>query len=81
MFTCQQEFIRFYQDKSSDLFSAYLEQALRLFSQQKNFFQHQWKNYHQLFSDPAVWQQMMLKTSTSSVSAANKKPNKKNPAL
>lgn len=47
-----QEFIRFYNEKSQDMFSQYLEQAMRVFMKQRDFFQNQWLTYHKLFLDP-----------------------------
>lgn len=37
-----QDFIRFYHEKSQNLFSRYLEQAMDLFIQQKGFFNNKW---------------------------------------
>lgn len=37
-----QDFIRFYHEKSQNLFSRYLEQAMDLFIQQKGFLNNQW---------------------------------------
>jgi len=43
-----QDFIRFYHEKSQTLFSQYLEQAMQLFIQQKEFYQQQWQSYQDL---------------------------------
>jgi len=51
-----QDFIRFYHEKSQTIFSQYLEQSMRFFIQQKEFFKNQWQSYQTLFSDPALMQ-------------------------
>ena len=50
-----QDFIRFYTNKpTNNLLSDYLEQAMQLFTQQKDFFQEQWLSYQKFFSDPVM---------------------------
>lgn len=58
-----QEFIRFYQEKSQNIFSKYLEQAMSLFSQQESFLKNQWQTYEELFSNPVFVQLLKKKTS------------------
>ncbi|VVC76961.1 hypothetical protein AQUSIP_22880 [Aquicella siphonis] len=56
-----QDLIRSYHEKSQNLFSRYLEQAMHLFLDQKQFFQHQWMAYQQLLSNPELLQQLVKK--------------------
>lgn len=44
-----QELIRFYNEKSQDMLTGYLEQAMHLFLQQKDFFEAQWELYQSLY--------------------------------
>lgn len=53
-----QDFIRFYQEKSQDVFSRYLEQVMKIFLQQRSFITNQWQSYQKLF-DPESLQQFM----------------------
>lgn len=47
-----QDFIRLYHEKSHSFLSGYLEEALKLFTQQKSFYQNQWETYQNLLLDP-----------------------------
>ena len=47
-----QDFIRFYHEKSQNIFSQYLEQAMDLFIRQKSFLQNQWETYQKLLVNP-----------------------------
>ena len=47
-----QDFIRFYHEKSQDLFSQYLEQSMRMFNQQKAFYDKQITTYQALLQPP-----------------------------
>lgn len=51
-------FIRFHPEKSNQPLSQYLEQAMNFFSQQREFFETQWKSYQQ-FVDPLFLQNVM----------------------
>lgn len=45
-----EEFIRFYNEKSHSLLNRYLEEALNVFVQQKDFLKQQWSEYESFFS-------------------------------
>lgn len=47
-----QDFIRFYPEKSQNVFTEYLEQAMQLFIHQKDFVRHQWQAYQDLLAKP-----------------------------
>lgn len=49
-----QDFIRFYHEKSQNMLSQYLEESMRLFHQQKEFYTQQWAAYQQLVQPPQV---------------------------
>lgn len=53
-----QDLIRFYHEKSQTILSQYLEQTMRLFSEQKDFFKNQWASSQKLFFDPSLLQQI-----------------------
>jgi polyhydroxyalkanoate synthesis repressor PhaR len=44
-----QNFIRFYHDKSQDVFSKYLEEMMGLFVQQREMVSNQWETYQAMF--------------------------------
>jgi len=46
-----QDFIRFYQQKSQNLLSQYLEQTMNMFMQQKDFFKKQWQEYEKFVDE------------------------------
>lgn len=52
-----QDFIRFYHEKSQSLLTKYLEQALDMFMQQKDFMNNQWSSYQKALSDPTFLEQ------------------------
>lgn len=54
-----EDFIRFYHEKSQNLITQYLEQAIKLFSKQKELLQSQWEVYEKLLADPTFMQQAM----------------------
>lgn len=49
-----QDFIRFYHEKSQNLFTEYLEQAMNLYIHQKDFLKKQWQSYQTLIADPSI---------------------------
>jgi polyhydroxyalkanoate synthesis repressor PhaR len=55
-----QDLIRFYHEKSQHLFTQYLEQAMSLFMQQRNFFQHQWLTYNKIFANPDLLEKALM---------------------
>lgn len=46
-----QDFIRFYHEKSQSALGEYLEQAMSLYIQQKEFFKTQWESYEKLLKE------------------------------
>ena len=69
-----QDFIRFYHEKSQNIFSQYLEQAMHSFMQQRKFLQHQWSTYQKLLGDSAL---DALSKKPATVSTKRKTPPKK----
>jgi len=71
-----QDFIRFYHEKSPHTFSQYLEQALKLFIDQKKFFQNQWLAYQALLTNPSLLQQALKKEPLKKKKAKERGPKK-----
>lgn len=65
-----QDFIRVYNEKSHSMLSCYLEEALSMFTQQKDFFKKQWSEYQAFFMSP-------ITPSEADVSKAKQKRTKK----
>lgn len=54
-----QDFIRAYHEKSQDLFSNYLQEAMELFKKQKDMLALQWKTYENFLLTPSVFEQAL----------------------
>ena len=70
-----QDFIRFYHEKSQNIFSQYLEQTMHLFVQQKDFFKNQWRSYQAFFSDPTLIENMLKMQKIWTPTSANQQTN------
>lgn len=49
-----QDFIRSYHEKTQNLFTEYLEQAIGLFSQQKSYLEKQWGSYQEFIANNPI---------------------------
>lgn len=47
-----QDFIRLYHEKSQNIVSQYLEDMMKTYTQQKDFFEKQWQTYQSFFINP-----------------------------